>query len=431
MAHAGSPLKFWAEAVAHAADEPNRCLCPRDSTKTSYQLMTGSIPRVYHLRIFSSRAWTHVPNQKRTKREEKVKECVIIGCFDNSQYKVWLHETKQPILSRHVNILENTFSPMDWYQVNSGDEIFESDSDTIPARPLSRSPPRQMNQIVNAEVNLLQNNETGHTPLDRDISEITYIPGYETEADVHDREMDISPQLLTSSNPPTSENNQDGEDSDNNAAQVEDASRYPTRISREPQRFDPSYANIAIEGGVPQTVSEALDSVESIHWGDAISSELKSLQQNNTWREETLTHDVAPLETRFVFNRKQKSDGKVGLFKARLVVKGFMQGQVDGTYSPVVDFSTVRLALAIAVEQNLLVHQMDVRTAFLNGEIDSDVYILPPVDSRISLAPGKALKLRKGLYGLKQAPRLWMDKWKSVVYRHGFYSLKADSCVFR
>ena len=109
----------------------------------------------------------------------------------------------------------------------------------------------------------------------------------------------------------------------------------------------------------------------------------------------TLPEGVRPLQTRFVFRRKKLSNGTVGRFKARLLVKGYMQGNVDHTYSPVVDFSTSRLALAVAVQRNLFVHQLDVRTAFLHGNIDSDVYILPPNGSGIVLQQKEALKLKR------------------------------------
>lgn len=79
-----------------------------------------------------------------------------------------------------------------------------------------------------------------------------------------------------------------------------------------------------------------------------------------------------------------------------------MQGNVELTYAPVVDFSAVRTSLAIAVKGNYFIHQMSVRTAFLHGEIDEEVFTTPPPGCGIKLKPGTALRLRKGLYGLKQ-----------------------------
>lgn len=158
---------------------------------------------------------------------------------------------------------------------------------------------------------------------------------------------------------------------------------------------------------------------------------MKSLRDHGTWVVEKLPPSSKPLKSRFVFQKKLLNDGSIGRYKARLVVKGYMQGNVDLTYAPVVDFATVRVALAIAVKREYFIHQMDVRTAFLHGEIDDEVFIIPPPGCGISLKPGTALRLRKGLYGLKQAPRLWHEKWKDVVTSLGFKSLVSDTCVYR
>ena len=114
-----------------------------------------------------------------------------------------------------------------------------------------------------------------------------------------------------------------------------------------------------------------------------------------------------------------------------MVVKGFLQGNIEQTYSPVVDFSKVPAALAVAVQKNLRVHQRDVRTAFLHGKIDSDVYIRPPRGDGIKLCSNQSLKLNKGLYGPKQASGLWFEKWESVVCSLGLKKLSGDQCFYR
>ena len=95
------------------------------------------------------------------------------------------------------------------------------------------------------------------------------------------------------------------------------------------------------------------------------------------------------------------------------------------------DFTTIRVALTIAVQKNFVIHQMDVKTAFLHGDIDEIVYVIPPDGSGIELQSGQALKLKKGLYGRKQAPSLWYEKWSSVMKAIGFKALPADNYLFR
>ena len=105
---------------------------------------------------------------------------------------------------------------------------------------------------------------------------------------------------------------------------------------------------------------------------------MMSLKQHDVWAVGKLPANVRPLPTRFVFKKKMLPDGTVGRYKARLVVKGFMQGNVERTFEPVIDFTTVRVILAVAVQHGLLIHQLDVRTAFLHGEIDQELFLLPP-----------------------------------------------------
>ena len=129
------------------------------------------------------------------------------------------------------------------------------------------------------------------------------------------------------------------------------------------------------------------------------------------------------------FLRKTNSDGVVCRHKARLVVKGYLQEEVENTFAPVVGFNTVLTVLTAAIRKGMVIQQMDVKTAFLHGDIDDDVYVSPPRGLDICRS-GEVLRLRKGLYGLKQAPSLWDDKWKRVMDAMGFKPLLSDECVF-
>ena len=112
-----------------------------------------------------------------------------------------------------------------------------------------------------------------------------------------------------------------------------------------------------------------------------------------------------------------------------MVVKGSLQGEVENTFAPVVDFSTVRTVLTAAIRKGLVIQQMDVKTAFHHGDIDDDVYVSPRSGLDICRS-GEVLKLRKGFYGLKEAPRLWNDNWKSIMDAMEFKALLSDECIF-
>ena len=137
--------------------------------------------------------------------------------------------------------------------------------------------------------------------------------------------------------------------------------------------------------------------------------------------------------SKWVFRVKYKSDGTIERFKARLVAKGYSQIpglDYDETFSPVVRFPSIRALLAYAVENNMLVHQMDVVTAFLNGNLDEDIYMSQP-DGYVR--PGEehlVCKLKKSLYGLKQSSRCWNRALSDYLESLGFAQSSADPCVY-
>ena len=134
-----------------------------------------------------------------------------------------------------------------------------------------------------------------------------------------------------------------------------------------------------------------------------------------------------------MFRLKHSCNGTVERFKARLLVKGYTQkyGIDNGeTFSPVVRFSSIRCLLAFAVQNDLLIHQMDVETAFLNGKLDEEIYMQQPEGY---VKPGEehlVCKLEKWLYGLKQSSRCWNKVFRECFEKTGFIQASADPCVF-
>jgi Reverse transcriptase (RNA-dependent DNA polymerase) len=146
-----------------------------------------------------------------------------------------------------------------------------------------------------------------------------------------------------------------------------------------------------------------------------IQEELNSLEQMGTWdvvdRIE-VPRDAKILPSKFVLKVKRQADGTIDRFKARLVAMGNLQEsdiEYDITFAPVVDFTVVRMMTAIAAKKGYKVHQMDVKTAFLNGDLDVDVYLRLPKEIQGIYGSDKVCHLRRGLYGLKQAPRIWYE----------------------
>ena len=130
-----------------------------------------------------------------------------------------------------------------------------------------------------------------------------------------------------------------------------------------------------------------------------------------------------PLGYKWIFKKKLKVDGSIDKYKARLVVKGYKKREgVDyfDTYSPVTRITSIRMLVAIVALHNLEIHQMDVKTAFLNGELNEEIYMEQP---KVFIVPGqekKVCRLVKSLYGLKQTPKQWHEKFDNAMMSNGF-----------
>ncbi|GJS16711.1 zinc finger, CCHC-type containing protein [Tanacetum coccineum] len=168
----------------------------------------------------------------------------------------------------------------------------------------------------------------------------------------------------------------------------------------------------------PKTYNEAMQSREAAFWKEAINDEIGSIIENNTW----VLSDLPP-GCKWIFKRKMKVDGTIDKFKARLVIQGFRQKEgIDyfDTYAPVACITTIRLLLALAAIHNLVIHQMDVKRAFLNGDLEEEVYMKQPEGIVMPGNDHKACKLVKSLFGLKLAPKQWHQKFDEVVLSSGF-----------
>jgi hypothetical protein len=134
-----------------------------------------------------------------------------------------------------------------------------------------------------------------------------------------------------------------------------------------------------------------------------------------------------------VFKKKLRPDGTIDKYKARLVAKGYTQMEGEDffdTYSPVAIMTTTRVLLSLTASYGLIVHQMDVKTTFLNGELDEEIYMDQPNGFVVKGEEQKVCKLLKSLYGLKQAPKQWHEKFDTTLTSAGYVVNEADRCVY-
>ena len=131
----------------------------------------------------------------------------------------------------------------------------------------------------------------------------------------------------------------------------------------------------------PQSFKEAVSGPEAPLWKEAINIEVESILHNHTWEMVDLPPCCKPLGYKWIFKKKMKADGSIDKYKASLVIKGYRQKEgLDyfDTYSLVARITSIRMLIAIAALYNLEIHQIDVKTAFLNGDLDEEIYMEQP-----------------------------------------------------
>ena len=193
--------------------------------------------------------------------------------------------------------------------------------------------------------------------------------------------------------------------------------------------------NIALMANIhsipePQTYAEAKGIPE---WEHAMDAELQSLQKNHTWVLSDLPLGKKPISCKWVYKVKYHADGTLDKYKARLVARGFTQREgidYEETFAPTAKMSTIRILLAIAAQYGWKVHQMDVKSAFLNGELQEEVYMTQPPGFKVAGSEPKVCRLQKAIYGLKQAPRAWYIKIDQYLVNQGFQRSPSDSNLY-
>ena len=183
----------------------------------------------------------------------------------------------------------------------------------------------------------------------------------------------------------------------------------------------------------PTSVSDALMGSNANEWKEAMDSEYRSLMENEAWELVELPENKKAIGCKWVFKTKFNADGEIERYKSRLVAKGYSQTpsvDYEETFSPVVKFTSIRTIIALAVKKEMVVHQMDVVTAFLNGELEEDIYMEQPCGYVKAGQDDLVCKLKKSLYGLKQSPRCWNKRLGEYLESIGFQTNRADPCVF-
>ena len=217
-----------------------------------------------------------------------------------------------------------------------------------------------------------------------------------------------------------------------------DQLRRSTRVSRPPVRYGYDQDSYLVEALTseedPVTYAEAMLDIDSQKWVEAMRAEMDSMETNGVWTLVDPPSGVKAIGCKWIYKRKKGPDGRVETFKARLVAKGYTQKEgidYEETFSPVAMLKSIRILLAVAAYHDYEIWQMDVKTAFLNGDLTEDIYMQQPQGFIAAGQEHMVCKLNRSIYGLKQSSRSWNIRFDSAVKSFDFEQNPDEPCVYR
>ncbi|KAK8696819.1 hypothetical protein V6N13_001944 [Hibiscus sabdariffa] len=214
--------------------------------------------------------------------------------------------------------------------------------------------------------------------------------------------------------------------------------RRSTRELHEPERYGFLVTThgdvILVDQDEPKTYQEAVVSPDSEKWLEAMRSEMDSMSENQVWTLVEPHEGIKSIGCKWVFKNKTDMDGNVQTYKGRLVAKGFRQihgVDYDETFSPVAIIKSIRILLAVAALHDYEIWQMDVKTTFLNGKLEEDMYMTQLEGFVTPENAGKVCKLQRSIYGLKQASQNWNLRFNEAIQEIGFIRNEDEPCVYK
>ncbi|KAI3690613.1 hypothetical protein L2E82_48745 [Cichorium intybus] len=427
LIHAHLPKSFWVEALHSATYLHNILPTKRLNFSTPAFALYGRHPTYDHLRVFGCTCYPNTSATQTNKLHTRSVKCVFLGYPENFRgYRCYDPSTGKVHLSRHVTFDENSFPFSNSTPPPSSYDFLDdppftpftyttrptppSEDPLIPSPPPSKGPTVQ-NSPLHTYSRRSKHNATTSIPLENSpLPPESNIPS--------DSGLPASPLHTSHSTPPVT------------PAIHPMTTRSRAGITKPVTRLNLHTTTLPTISPLPTSHTQARTDP---NWKLAMEDEFTALKANDTWELVPRPMDSPVIRCMWLFRHKFKSDGTLDRYKARLVVNGKSQTvgvDCHETFSPVVKPATIRAVLSLAVSKSWPIHQLDVKNAFLHGDLQETVYMHKPpgfVDPR---APTHVCRLRKSLYGLKQAPRAWYTRFATYIISHGFHSSASDSSLF-
>ncbi|KAL8147667.1 hypothetical protein AgCh_005113 [Apium graveolens] len=460
------PTYFWAEAMQTACFTQNATLINKHG-KTPYEMVKKKKPNLKYFHVFGCKCFvlkTH-PEQL-SKFDLKADEGIFVGYpLSTKAFRVYNLRTKVVMESINVSFDDKKITGLKDFVDHDQLRFENEDSYSDTENPDSLSPDTANSDGLNSDVI-----ETVVTTLNEDApmqGEHTQNPT--TSQETFEHASGSSSSDSSSSDKPSSDSTENLNTEESNSESIvsggasenenEDSMDHGgASSSREnlpsARKWTKSHTPDLIIGnpdaGVrtrtgtsneclynsflsqtePKKVEEALQDAD---WVQAMQEELNEFERNKVWTLVPRPKNRSVVGTKWVFRNKTDSDGIITRNKARLVAKGYSQQEgidYDETFASVARLEAIRIFLAYVAHKKFTVFQMDVKSAFLNGELEEEVYVEQPPGFVDTKHPDYVYRLDKALYGLKQAPRAWYETLAQFLLESGFNRGTIDKTLF-
>ncbi|KAK1435293.1 hypothetical protein QVD17_01054 [Tagetes erecta] len=414
------PQSFWGEAVNHSVYVLNRSPTKALEDATPYEKFKGRKPNLSHLKIFGCLGYVKNLATGQKKLDDRSTPMIHLGSQPGTgSYRMFDPVKKRIVVSRDVKFIEERLYDMSCLEADKNQKGPEWIEFIVESRP---------DDVVQYDTTTGSN-----TQLDPNGPETT-----DSDSDTDSNSGDGSAQQQHNNPQPTSQaHNEDVPNSQQ---------RRTSRKTMLPKRF----SDFIVEG-VPtmpepdeDEIVEALsiddeqvkfqDAIKNKQWVKAMEGEMASIEKNRVWKLVDPPQDSKIIGVKWVYKVKRDAQERITRYKARLVAKGYLQKQgvdFDEVFAPVARIETVRLLLALAASKGWEVHHLDVKTAFLNGELKEQVYVSQPEGFVKKGREHQVYKLEKSLYGLRQSPRAWNTRLDETMKKLGFTKCKHEQAVYR
>ena len=397
-------------------------------------------PSVEHFRTFGCLAHAHVPHQRRGKLDGRSITCVLLGVSEETKgYRLYDPIENRVFVSRDVifeeekewdwgvkhqeQILCNLEWEGEWSEIGSDfeEERDNTGIDTGEAEEIHENPEVHQNPEIHPNPEFGGNPEFGESPEIGEIREAE-VSGTFVEANEGGEIGVIEGRRRQA--PAWMQDYVGGENLDEDEAYVTLAAEEEHGI------FNQNFNEYTVQIEDPFYFEEA---VKDDKWVRAMDEEIASIEKNNTWTLTELPAGYKKIGVKWVYKSKFNENGEITKYKARLVAKGYSQKPgIDYTevFAPVARLDTVRMIISMAAQKGWRIGQLDVKSAFLHGELSENVYVDQPKGYVKKGKEHLVYKLHKALYGLKQAPRAWFNRIEAHFLGEGFRRCESEQTLF-